>query len=311
MIICCGEALIDMLPRTMADGAKVLLPAAGGAPFNTAIALGRLGVPAGFFGGLSSDLFGRQLITHLAESVVDVSLCVRSARPTTLAFVDLESGDARYTFYDEGTAGRMLSEADLPALRSHISALHMGAISLVQEPCGTALEALFRRERGRRVLSLDPNIRPGFIHNEAAFRGRLGRMIPQADIVKLSGEDLEWVADGADRSRTLDDWLAAGVALIIVTAGADGASAYTRSSVVEVAAQPAEIVDTVGAGDSFAAGLLAGLHQQGVLTPAAIAGLEDGRIRRALRLAAAVAAFVVSRAGADPPWRDDLTTDFE
>ncbi len=130
MILSCGEALIDMLPRETVAGEAAFVPYAGGAVFNTAIALGRLGAPSGFFTGLSTDLFGQILDRTLAASGVDTTLCARSARPTTLAFVTLRDGQATYAFYDENTAGRLLSTADLPALPTGIDTLFFGGISL-------------------------------------------------------------------------------------------------------------------------------------------------------------------------------------
>ena len=168
MILCCGEALIDMLPRTSTAGEPAFSPYAGGAVFNTAIALGRLGVPAGFFSGLSSDLFGIQLKEALAASHVDTAYAHVSPRPTTLAFVRLKDGQATYTFYDENTAGRMLTVDDLPVLGDDVEAMLFGAISLISEPAGSAYEALMARERQGRVMMLDPNIRPNFIPDKAA-----------------------------------------------------------------------------------------------------------------------------------------------
>src|SRR5262245_23842920 len=163
MIVTCGEALIDMLPRKGADGAAVFQPFAGGSVFNVAIALGRLGVPAGFFGGLSSDFFGAMLKETLEKSRVDVSYANISDRPTTLAFVTLIDGHARYAFFDEHSAGRMLTDTDLPAFPATVMALHFGSFSLAAEPCGSAYETLMRREHLSRVISLDPNIRPTLI----------------------------------------------------------------------------------------------------------------------------------------------------
>src|SRR5262245_43961277 len=136
MILCCGEALIDMLPRESMAGEPAFAPYAGGAVFNTAIALGRLGVPVGFFSGLSSDLFGQQLREALTASRVSTDYANISDRPTTLAFVRLVDGHATYTFYDENTAGRMLTEGDLPPLAADVQAMLFGAISLIPEPCG-------------------------------------------------------------------------------------------------------------------------------------------------------------------------------
>ena len=175
MILCCGEALIDMLPRQSVEGEPAFAPYAGGAIFNSAIALGRLGVPVEFFSGLSSDLFGQQIREVLSASNVGSHYADVSARPTTLAFVRLDDGHATYIFYDENTAGRMLTEADLPALGDNIDAMLFGAISLIPEPCGSAYEALMKREHERRVTMLDPNIRPGFIPDQATHLDRMQR----------------------------------------------------------------------------------------------------------------------------------------
>ena len=201
MIVCCGEALIDMLPRETTAGEPALAPYAGGAVFNTAIALGRLGVPVEFFSGLSFDLFGQQLRASLAASHVGSRYAHVSGRPTTLAFVHLVDGHATYVFYDEGTAGRMLTEADLPALGDDVDALLFGAISLIPEPCGGAYEALMKREHARRVMMLDPNIRPDFIPDREKHVGRIRRMMAMADIVKLSDEDLTWFGENGSEWR--------------------------------------------------------------------------------------------------------------
>jgi len=170
MILCCGEALIDMLPRRLEGGGPAFAPHAGGAVFNTAVALGRLGAPVSFFTGLSTDFFGDQLKAELEASGVDLRHVRFSDRPTTLAFVRLADGQASYAFYDENSAGRMLAEADLPALSDDVAALHFSCISLIPEPCGSTYEALMRREHGRRVMMLDPNIRAGFV-TEGARQG--------------------------------------------------------------------------------------------------------------------------------------------
>lgn len=305
MIYCCGEALIDMLPRALPGGEAVLLPVAGGAVFNTAIALGRLGELAGFFYGLSTDLMGDVLVRALTASSVDFSKCVRSPRPTTLAFVKLDGGHARYFFYDEGSAGRMVTVADLPEFPD-AQALHFGAISLIGEPVGTALEALAMREKDRCVISLDPNVRPSFVKDEPTYRARLERMLAVADIIKVSDDDLAWLSPGVGFEAKAAEWLAAGASLMVLTRGEKGALAITRAGRLEVPAVPANVVDTVGAGDTFNAGLLAGLRRAGRLTKQGLAGIGHEGLGEALRLAARVAAVTVSRAGANPPFAHEL-----
>lgn len=306
MILCCGEALIDMLPRTTTEGEPAFAPYVGGAVFNTAIALGRLGAPAGFFSGLSSDLFGGQFRDALGASKVSSTYAHTSPRPTTLAFVRLDNGQATYTFYDENTAGRMLTIDDLPKLGSEIEAMLFGAISLISEPAGSAYEEFMRREHSHRVMMLDPNIRPNFIPDKAKHLRRIRSMMAMADIVKLSDEDLNWFGEAGSHEDVVRNWLDRGPTLIVVTHGSEGAVGYTRDHKVMVVPDKVEVVDTVGAGDTFNAGILASLHEQGLLSKEAIANLPDDAIHKALALGAKAAAVTVSRAGANPPWRHEI-----
>ncbi|TJV25724.1 MAG: carbohydrate kinase, partial [Mesorhizobium sp.] len=234
MILCCGEALIDMLPRTTTQGEPAFAPYVGGAVFNTAIALGRLGAPAGFFSGLSTDLFGSQFKDALRASQVSSTYAHTSPRPTTLAFVRLDNGQATYTFYDENTAGRMLTIDDLPKLGSEIEAMLFGAISLISEPAGSAYEEFMRREHSRRVMMLDPNIRPNFIADKAKHLRRIRSMMAMADIVKLSDEDLNWFGEAGSHEDVVRNWLERGPTLIVVTHGSEGAIGYTRDHKVTV-----------------------------------------------------------------------------
>ncbi|ESY12114.1 carbohydrate kinase [Mesorhizobium sp. C386A] len=306
MILCCGEALIDMLPRTTTQGEPAFAPYVGGAVFNTAIALGRLGAPAGFFSGLSSDLFGGQFREALGASKVSSTYAHTSPRPTTLAFVRLTNGQATYTFYDENTAGRMLTTEDLPKLGAEIEAMLFGAISLISDPAGAAYEEFMKREHQRRVMMLDPNIRPNFIPDKAKHLRRIRSMMAMADIVKLSDEDLHWFGEAGSHEDVIGNWLDRGPKLIVVTHGSEGAVGYSREHKVTVMPHKVEVVDTVGAGDTFNAGILASLHEQGLLTKAGIGGLSEDAIRQALALGAKAAAVTVSRAGANPPWRHEI-----
>lgn len=299
MILCCGEALIDMLPRETNAGEQAFAPYAGGAVFNTAIALGRLGAPSGYLGGLSNDLFGQMLAQALTASKVDYSLCPRSGRPSTLAFVTLTDGQARYAFYDENTAGRMLSEPELPTLDDTTEALFFGGISLVSEPQANSYATLCSRA-GDRVVMIDPNIRPGFIVNEASYRARLAAMLARADIVKISDEDMEWL--GTDPAALLQG----DTSVVLVTLGAEGVDVMTAQGTHRVAARRVEVVDTVGAGDTFNAGFLAGLHKAGLLSRATLATASAENLGTAASLGVRAAAVTVSRAGANPPWENEL-----
>ncbi|SLN68743.1 2-dehydro-3-deoxygluconokinase [Roseivivax jejudonensis] len=300
MILCCGESLIDMLPRETMAGEPAFAPYSGGAVFNTAIALGRLGAPSGYFGGLSTDLFGRMLEAALTQSRVDARTAARSDRPTTLAFVTLTDGQAQYAFYDEATAGRMLTEADLPVLEDTVQALFFGGISLVAEPAADAYAALAAREDGRRLVMVDPNVRPGFVRDEARYRARLSAMLRAADVVKVSDEDLSWL--GTDADTLIED----GTALVLVTRGAEGVDAITAQGSARVPAMQVSVVDTVGAGDTFNAGLLVGLWRGDLLRRDALRAAPLDALLPAVTLGVRAAAVTVSRAGANPPWETEL-----
>ncbi len=301
MILCCGEALIDMLPRTSTKDEAAFAPHAGGAVFNTAVALGRLGEQSAMFTGLSSDLFGDVLRDKLAASHVDSTLCHVSDRPTTLAFVKLTNGQAEYAFYDENTAGRMLTVSDLPDVTAE--ALFFGGISLVVEPCASAYQALMLREAPTKLTMIDPNIRPSFIKDEASYRVRLSAMMAAADVIKTSDEDLDWLAGQHDIPAL---FAATAAKVILLTRGSEGVTIHTRDGQAHVPAQKAQVVDTVGAGDTFNAGFLAGLARSGHLNKAALPAASMDDLIAAASLGAAAAAITVSRAGANPPWQSEL-----
>lgn len=308
MILCCGEALIDMIPARTEVGRDGFVPYSGGAVFNTAIALGRLGAQTGMLTGLSTDMFGQQLVADLKASHVDTSHIVFSDRPTTLAFVKLTGGHATYSFSDENSAGRMLTPDDMPTLTREVPALFFGGISLACEPCADAYAALLEREGKGRTVMLDPNIRPGFIRDIERFRTRLDHMVSRADIVKVSDEDLNWIIPDLlslqDKVRAV---MAKGPSVVILTRGGEGATGFlSDGSEVHSPALRVEIADTVGAGDTFNAGVLARLSELGMLRRESLQTLESETLRDALVFGARVAAITVSRAGANPPWADEL-----
>lgn len=306
-ILCAGEALIDMMPCSCSDGTPGFVAKTGGAVFNTAIALGRLGRSSALCTGLGGDAFADQLRDALSRSGVDMRYAIQSARPTSLAFVRLDGGQARYEFHDENTAARMLTPGDLPALGPEVDALFLGGISLTMDPCAGTYEALLQREASERAIMLDPNIRPQVIADEALYRARLKRMLARTDLVKLSDEDLRWLSGpGApeDAARALLDQ---GPRAVFVTMGAQGAFAITRDARARVAALPVPVVDTVGAGDTFNAGILAALDRMGRLSKPALASLCEEELLAALTLGNRAAAICVTRPGADPPLASELT----
>ncbi|HLF21364.1 MAG TPA: carbohydrate kinase [Aestuariivirga sp.] len=306
MIVCCGEALIDFLPRISSEGAAVYQPFCGGSIYNTAIALGRLGIDTGLFTGISTDFFGDQLREGLKASKVDLKYIKHSGYPSMLAFVKLEGGQARYSFFNENSASRMLTRKDLPKLAAKVRALHFGSISLIAEPGATSLEALMRRETKTRVICLDPNIRPTVIADRRAYLARISRMIGLCDILKISDEDVAWMTGKTDAAAAARKWLKAGARIVAVTKGGEGVEAFTARFTTRLPSVPVEVADTVGAGDTFTAGLLAALAKARLLDKKALAAISENDLRDALAFAARAAAITVSRPGADPPWAHEL-----
>jgi fructokinase len=307
MIISCGEALIDFVPARTTGGEGAYVARPGGSPFNVAVTIGRLGTPAGFLGSVSTDFFGVQLVAALRRSRVDTRYVSQLDRPSTLAFVNLESVEPEYTFYDREAAHRYWSP--VTDIGADVTMLHFGSLSLIDEPAAENYARLMQREKGRRIVTLDPNIRPTVVRGkEAAYRERLTGMLGLADVIKISGADLEWFDPQREPAAIAAQWLAGGAALVVVTGGSAGATAYARDGrIVHRGAESIELVDTVGAGDSFMGALLSGLDAAGAATPAALADIDDPGIAEALAFAVRVSAITCSRAGADPPWRDEVT----
>jgi fructokinase len=306
MILCCGEALIDFLPRELADGQACYLPVNGGSVYNTAIALGRLGAKVGLFAGVSQDFFGDQLIEGMKASKVDTKFCRRKDNHTTLALVKLVNGHARYSFIDDNSAGRNLVKADIPRLPAVTTALHFGSISLIPEPCGGTYEMLLKREAKSRVISLDPNIRAGLIANKTKHVARLKRLIALADIVKISDEDTVWMTGKRDFAGAARSWLKLGAKIVAITKGGDGVDVFTRRFAFSADAPNVKIADTVGAGDTFTAGFLFHLLQNKLLTKAKLAAIAEADLMEASAFAMRAAAVTVSRPGADPPWSHEM-----
>jgi len=306
MILCCGEALIDFLPRKGADGADVYQPFNGGSIYNTAIALGRLGAPVSYFGGISTDFFGDSLVAGLKESNVDIRPAKIQALDTTLAFVKLTNGQARYVFVDAASAGRMVTKKDLPKLAKSCAALHFGSISLIPEPCASAFETLMKREAKSRVISLDPNIRASLIKSKRDHMARLNRLVAMADILKISDEDVHWMTGHHDLAKAAKAWLKKGPKIVAITKGGEGVEVYTKAFSFAHKAPSVVVADTVGAGDTFTAGLLATLLKDGNLTKKNIAAISEDDLRHAADSAARAAAITCSRPGANPPWAKEM-----
>jgi fructokinase len=297
MIVVAGEALIDLIDD---DGA--LRPHMGGGPFNTAIALGRLGVPVGFLGRLSDDRFGQLLAARFAESGVDDSYTLVGPAPTPLALIhQTPDGDHTFSFYLAETAYADLSVADLPELAAGVVALSAGTLGLATDPPRTAIEALLERESQRRLIIVDPNIRPAVLGDRDGYRRRFEHWAGFTHVIKLSDADAEWLYPGKRPEAVLDALLERGVRLAVLTLGAGGAVAKSAASRVEVGSPAVEVVDTVGAGDSFGAGLLRWLWANDRLDAEAVGSLDPEALTDGLGFAAAVGALQCARAGATPP----------
>lgn len=309
MIVACGEALVDLFlyDRT---GTHIKAEAvAGGSPFNVAIGLARLGQKVAFCGGLSTDSFGEFLSGILQSEGVDLAYAVVTPRLSTVSVVSTDaSGHARYSFHGEASADRCLTPADLAfALPTEIQALTFGSYTLAVEPVASAYLSLMQREGHRRVISIDPNIRPTVIGDLSGYDRHLEKFLRHATIVKASEEDLELVfGPDADIATIAGNWMALGPPLIVVTRGAKGALAFHRDERIVCPGRAIKVVDTVGAGDSFHAALLASLAAQHALSRAAIASLPRLTLERALHYAVTASSITCSRRGADLPMRNEV-----
>lgn len=307
MIVSAGEALVDLLPAVDREGGPAFRAAVGGSPFNVAVALGRLGVRAAFLGAVSADAFGDRIVATLQESGTDIGLVTRVDRPTPLALVTLAGGEARYAFYDSGTASRGMTLRELKPLPDETAILHFGSMALAAEPAASTLMARAKTARGdNRLICIDPNVRPAVALSEMNYRRNLEQAMEIADIVKLSRADLDWLRPRVSARAFASERLAAGATLVVVTRGADGAAAFMRQHTCEVPAMQVTEVDTIGAGDAFTAGLLAHLVTLGVANRTALAALTADDLEGALKFAALAAGLTCTRTGADPPRKDEL-----
>ncbi|MBT2438701.1 carbohydrate kinase [Streptomyces sp. ISL-36] len=294
MIVVAGESLIDLVPDGAATPLSPLLPRPGGGPYNTAVALGRLGAEVAFCSRVSTDAFGEALVDGLRASGVLDGLVQRGPEPTTLAVASVgPDGSARYGFYVEGTADRLFA---LPErLPEEVRALAFGTCSLALEPGASAYEALLRRESERGAFTLlDPNIRPALIPDPAAYRERFTAWLPYVSLLKLSEEDAAWLGG------TPAEWLQHGPSAVVLTRGEAGLTVFTPSYEVSVPAVRVEVADTIGAGDTVNAALLHGLADR---PPAS---LDAGEWKDLLAYAARAAALTCTRAGAEPPYGHEL-----
>jgi fructokinase len=300
VILVGGEALYDLVLK----GTDDLRGHPGGGPFNTARTISRLEQPVAYLGRVSTDRFGTRLLGALADDGVRLDAVVRTDDPTTLAIAEIDERGTRFRFYTDGTAAPGLTpQAARGALPSEVSILHVGTLGLVLEPMATALEAVVEALAGKALVALDPNCRPSIITDPEGYRGRLGRLLRHAHLIKVSDEDLAWLMPGEPAVAAARGLVRQGPKVALLTRGGEGAVVITRDAEILVPAPPVQVVDTIGAGDSFGGGFLAWWRSQG-LGIDELADVET--VVEATRFACAVAARTCERAGADPPRRAEL-----
>jgi fructokinase len=302
VIVIGGEALVDLV-----DDHGSPRPVAGGGPFNTAIAFGRLEITVGFLGAISRDAYGQMLADRLVRAGVDTSLVRWSDAPTPHAVVHRQhDGKNEYTFQLSGTSLLDMSPEDLPVLPAAAWAVYVGTLALAVDPPATAYEALVDREAGRRQIIFDPNVRPAIFGDAAAYRRRFERLAGVADLVKLSEDDAAWIYPGLSVDEVLDVILDFGPRVVAVTRGENGAVAGSAYGAVQVAGIPIIVADTVGAGDSFGAALIVALVENGAFGPEATRVPDETVLARAVSYAVAASALTCTRTGAVPPTREEI-----
>lgn len=301
MIVVIGEALVDLV----ADDGGTFVPVLGGAPYNTARSVARLGGQVQFVGALSEDRFGQRLTSQLVDDGVDVSHAPRTTRPTSLAVAEIgPDGGAGYRFYLEGTSVPELTTQSLGSVASDTEIVFTGGLALVVEPAASAIAQFVVDLHDSTTLVVDLNCRPAAIGDRRRYVNGVDRVLRRTDLVKASDEDLAYLHPDLGPIAAAERLLADGPVAVVVTAGADGTTIVTagESILVPAASLRAALVDTIGAGDTFDGALLEWM------ATAAIArhDLTAERLVPAIRAGHAAAAVAVTRRGADPPWRDDL-----
>ena len=307
MFVVCGEALMDVYVRDSTATGLLLDARVGGSPFNVAIGLARLEQPVQLLAGLSRDSAGERLMQALRDDGVGTQLLVRTPAPTTLGVVSVDAlGIPSYAFHNHGTADRVLVPGEMPRLPDDIRALQFGSYSMVIEPTGSTLRALAAQERGNRLLAYDPNVRLNVEPDIGRWRTVVDEMVRLVHVVKVSDEDLGLLHPDRSPAQVARAWLELGPELVVVTRGATGSEAWTRRGHASAPSRLVEVVDTVGAGDTFQAALLTWLAENDALAPGQAASLDLARVQAMLQFGARAASVTCSRRGADLPRRNEL-----
>ena len=307
MIVVCGEALFDVFAVEDTPTGMTLDARVGGSPFNVAVGLARLAQPVCLLTQISRGFLGERLIRALNAEGVNTAAVQRSDAPTTLSLVGLDArGVPSYSFYGDGCADRLLTLAALDALPRGVQAINVGSYATVTGETANTQRALVEREHLRTLIAYDPNIRLNVEPDIAVWRDQISWMLPRTHLLKVSEEDLELVYPGVGPQDFAALALARSVACVVVTRGAQGAAAWTAGGQVKTAPVAIDVIDTVGAGDTFQAALLTWLAENEALTAASLASLSIDALRNALNFAARAAAITCSRRGADLPRRAEL-----
>ncbi len=309
MIVVSGEALMDVFALGDTASGVQLDARIGGSPFNVALGLARLAQPVAFFGGVSTGFLGDRLLRALQEEGVSTMCTQRIDAPTTLSLVGLDAqGVPSYTFMGDGAADRVLPLSALQQVPTApaVQAFQFGSYAMVAEPVASTQRALVEREHAHSVIAYDPNIRLNVVPDIQRWQNTLQWMLPRTTLLKVSDEDLGLLHPGQSAEVFAAQALQHGVALVVVTRGAAGAWAWTARGHLATPPVAVQVVDTVGAGDTFQAALLTALAERGLLTRAALTQLATDTLATVLAFAAQAAAITCSRRGADLPRRKEL-----
>lgn len=309
MVVTLGEALIDFIYVDETSN-QMYKPVPGGSPMNTAIALSRLEVPSAFISGISTDMFGDMLKKHLIENGVDIRAAVRKENPTTLAFAKIVNGIAEYAFFANESADRSITESEIQTAIDKLPVqpvcFQIGSISLLLEPGASAIYSIISSRKSNILVSFDPNIRASLVKDRKSYLARLEALFRQSDIVKISDEDISWIFPELPLESAAAAILQYGVSVCVVTAGKRGVHWFSKDIQEFLAARDISIIDTIGAGDTFHAGLLAYLFLTGNLSREKLRSITQATAENTLKYASMAAEINCGRQGANPPTAIEL-----
>ena len=312
MFVVCGEALIDIFVdyNNQSKAEQFSMQACvGGSSFNVAIGLARLNQSVSLLGGLSDDMFGKRLLKVLESEGVSKDLIVTKSLPTTVAFIEKDSeGVPSYLFLGEGAADRSLEKSDLNLNIDMPLGIHLGSFSIVAQPTSDSLLALVKHFSGKCLISLDPNVRAVVEPDMTVWKNRVDELVKLADIVKISDEDLGLMYPGVEPEQIIETWLDTGLNMVVLTRGGEGSSLWSKKGRVDIQSPKVEVIDTVGAGDTYQAAILDSVGElikqypqnwEEELSPEKLTELGS--------YAAKAAAITCSRQGADLPTKADIS----